>query len=142
MARRKLLPARKAAPSTSYVAKGLVPSTPPKTEDELGSSQPIQIQEVVPELASPFIRQQTYTKMMNDAAVDVSLRAGKTPILGSEFFVEPHSDDPLDIEIAEFITANLMEGMNQPFLNSLEDILHMYEDGYSVLEKVYERRNW
>jgi hypothetical protein len=140
--RRAPVPARKAAPSTSYQAKGLVPTTPPKTDTELGSSQPIRIQEVVPELNSPFVRQQTYAKMMNDAAVDVSMRAAKTPILGAEFFVKPASDDPLDMEIAEFIVANLMEGMSAPFLNSLEDILHMYEDGYSVAEKVYERRNW
>lgn len=140
---KKAVPARKAAPSTSYKSTGsALAITPPKTDTELGSSQPIAIQEIVPELASPFVRQQTYTKMMNDAAVDVSMRAAKTPILGADFFVEPFSDDPLDLEVAEFIWANLGEGMSAPFLNSLEDILHMYEDGYSVLEKVYERRNW
>jgi hypothetical protein len=80
--------------------------------------------------------------MMTDAAVDVSMRAAKTPVLGAEFFIEPFSDDPLDVEIAEFIQANLTEGMSAPFLNSLEDILHFYEDGYSVVEKVYENREW
>lgn len=134
-------PARKAAPSTSYQSRGLVPN-PPKADTEMGSAQPVPIQEIVPELASPFQRAQVYNRMMNDAAVDVSMRAAKTPILGAEFFVEPFSDDPLDIEIAEFVWANLGEGMSSPFLNSLEDILHMYEDGYSIVEKVYEKRGW
>ena len=109
---------------------------------EQGSSQPVVIREIVPTLASSFLRAQEYAKMMNDAAVDVSIRAAKTPILGAEFFVEPFSDSDLDVEVAEFIWANLGEGMSAPFLNSLEDILHFYEDGYSVVEKVYEQREW
>jgi hypothetical protein len=80
--------------------------------------------------------------MMTDAGVDVSMRLYKTPVLGAEFFMEPYSDDPVDVEISEFIWENLTGGMSAPFLNSLEDILSMYEDGFSVLEKVYEERVW
>jgi hypothetical protein len=114
----------------------------PNLDDESGSSQPTPIRELVPELSSPFLRIATYGKMMNDAAVDVSMRFYKTPVLGSEFFMEPYSDSPEDQEISEFIWANLAEGMSAPFINSLEDILTMYEDGYSILEKVYEQREW
>jgi Protein of unknown function (DUF935) len=137
------VPARKTPVGTSYQARGLTP--PPRVgtaSDELGSSQPVVLREVVPELVAPFQRISVYGKMMNDAAVDVSMRLYKTPILGAEFFVEPYSDDPVDKEIAEFVWANLAEGMSAPFLNSLEDILHMYEDGFSILEKVYEQREW
>lgn len=141
-ARKPKPPARKTPTGTTYQSKGLNAAKPPKTDSEAGSSAPVVVREVVPQLISPFLRQQEYAKMMNDAAVDVSVRAAKTPILGAEYFVDPFSDDPLDVEVAEFIWANLGEGMSAPFLNSLEDILHFYEDGYSVLEKVYEMREW
>jgi hypothetical protein len=131
---------RKVERGVTMEAKGIAPR--PTLDQESGSSQPVQYREIVPALISPFLRQQEYAKMMNDAAVDVSMRAAKTPILGAEFFMEPFSDSQLDLEVSEFVWANLAEGMSAPFLNSLEDILHMYEDGYSVLEKVYEEREW
>jgi hypothetical protein len=80
--------------------------------------------------------------MMNDAGVDVSVRVMKTPVLGAEYYIEPYSDEPLDKTVAEFVHENLVRGMTAPFLNSLEDILHFCEDGFSVLEKVYENRVW
>jgi len=80
--------------------------------------------------------------MMNDAGVDVSMRAVKTPVLGADFYMDPYSNAPIDVEIAEFIEDNLVDGMTSPFANSLEDILHFFEDGYAVLEKVYELREW
>lgn len=141
-----VVPARKASknPTTSYKATGLNDQqiAQPTYDSEDGSSQPVRIIEVVPELVSPFSRTRVYARMMNDAAVDVSVRAVKTPVLGSEFFVEPYSSNPNDVMIAEFIWDNLDGGMNQPFCNAIEDILRMYEDGYSVLDKVYEERVW
>lgn len=137
----KATPVRQAAPSTSYKAKGLaIPGNPSMAE--AGTSQQAITREVVPVLSTPFQRVQEYAKMENDAAVNVSMRVAKTPILGAEFFMEPFSDNELDLEISEFIWANLAEGMSSPFLHSLQDILRFYEDGYSVLEKVYEKRNW
>jgi len=114
----------------------------PQLDSELGSSQPTLIREVVPELSTQFQRSQVYARMQHDAGVDASLRVLKTPILGAEFFMEPHSDAPQDVLIAEFIWENLARGLSAPLLNSLEDILHMCEDGFSVLEKVYENREW
>lgn len=133
---------RKTATGTSYSSKGLVDIPKPSLDSELGSSVSVPIRELVPTLASPFQRLQAYNTMLTDAAVDVSMRAAKTPILGAKFFMEPFSDNPLDLEISEFIWSNLAEGMSSPFLNSLVDILRMYEDGYAVLEKVYEQREW
>src|SRR5262252_3883273 len=141
---RILRPARKAQVGTTYTS-GQVndPSIPqPQLGAETGSSQPVIIREIVPELASPYQRLVAYTRMQTDAAVDVSLRVLKTPVLGAEFYIEPYDDQPINQEIAEFIGSNLFEGMSAPFLNSLEDILHFFEDGYSILEKVYELREW
>lgn len=129
------------ASSSGYTAQGLA-TNPSEFEQELGSGRPVQVLEVVPELASSYSRLLTYSKMQNDASVDVSVRAAQTPVLGADYFVEPASDDQEDADIAEFIEANLMGGMTAPFLMSLEDILAMYVDGYSVLEKVYENRLW
>jgi len=134
----------KAGKPSTFTAKGLqgVQIEPPLLDSELGSSQPTSIRETVPDLLTPFQRTLTYGSMMNDAGVNVSIRVAKMPVLGAEFYVEPHSAEPIDIEIAQFITANLMEGMSAPFLTALDDILYMYVDGYSVMEKVYEMRTW
>lgn len=134
--------ASKVPTPTSYTATGTAQIPPPNLGMEAGSSQPIQIQELVPELASPFTRLQTYTKMMNDAGVDVSMRAAKTPVLSAEYYMEAYSESQEDADIAAFCWNNIAEGMSAPFLSSLEDILHMYEDGYALIEKVYENRTW
>ena len=134
--------ARNAPKGTSYSATGLQGVPPPPLDSELGSAQPIIIRETVPELIAPYQRSLVYAKMMNDAGVDTSIRVAKTPVLGAEFFMEPYSDNPNDILISEFISANLFGGMASPFTNSIEDILHMYEDGMSAVEMVWENREW
>ncbi|MBA3356238.1 MAG: hypothetical protein H0U18_09970 [Pyrinomonadaceae bacterium] len=78
----------------------------------------------------------------SDATVDVSLRAAKTPVMGADWFIEPFSDNEFDLDIAEFVEFNLLSGTGAPFLLILEDILRMYEFGFSVIEKVYEEREW
>jgi hypothetical protein len=139
-------PARNAAknPQTTLKssAAALAPGDTPQTGSEIGSNQPVRIIELVPALVSPYTRMLEYNKMMTDAGVDVSVRAVKTPILGAEFFVDPASSDPQDQMIATFICDNLFGGLTTPFTSSLEDILRMFEDGYSVLEKVHELRVW
>lgn len=114
----------------------------PNLDNEMGSSFASAIIETVPELSTAFQRSLVYAKMANDAAVDVSLRAAKTPVLGAEFYIEPYSGDPLDKLVAQFVHDNLFGGMASPFVNSLEDIMHLLDDGYAVLEKVYENREW
>lgn len=126
--------------SSSYTSSGI--ASPPALDSELGSSFATRPPELVPELVSAYSRLLTYAKMMNDAGVDVSMRAAKTPVLGADVFMQPYSSDQLDLDVNEFIESNLFEGMSSPILNSFEDILHMYEDGYACLEKVYENRMW
>lgn len=143
----KPVPARQAAKGTSYTATGLAqtsggPPVNPPNYNEDGSSRPVRILDIVPELTSPYQRTVTYTRMMYDSSVDVSVRAVKTPVLGAEFFMEPYSSNPIDTMIAQFVNDNLFGGMTAPFSNSLEDILAFFEDGYSVIDKVYEDREW
>lgn len=138
------VPARKAGKPTSYTSTGLANAgvAPPDMSPESGSSIPVTLREVVPELTSPTTRRTVYGTMLNDASVDVSTRAIKTPVLGAEYFIESHSNDPNDVIVSQFVWDNLAGGMSAPFINSLEDILRFFEDGLSALEKVYEERSW
>jgi hypothetical protein len=78
----------------------------------------------------------------SDVSVRVSLRAGKAPILGADFYVDPYDDTPDSEVIKEFVAANLFNGMSSPFVKVLEQALKMYEYGYSVFEPVWEMREW
>jgi hypothetical protein len=130
--------------TTSYKAgsSALAQIPRPQLDSEMGSSQPIRIIDQVPELTTAFQRTQAWARMMTDAGVNMSIRAVKTPVLGADFFMEPYSDSPQDQLISDFVWENLAHGLSAPFLNSLEDILHFFEDGFSVVEKVYENRVW
>lgn len=133
---------RRRTTGTSYNASGSVdPGI--AVGVELGSSRGGLIRDVVPSLGTRSQAVAIYEEMTNsDSAVDVSLRAAKMPVMGAEYFVEPFDASPEATEIAEFVEFNLLQGSNSPFLNVLEDILRMYEYGFSVIEKVYEEREW
>src|SRR4249919_1039653 len=134
--------ARRRESGTSLSAKGSIP-TPSNATSELGSATPITLRDVVPQLGTRQSAYMMYERMsMNDSAVDVSLRAGKAPVMGADFFVEPYDGDQENIEIADFVRFNLTEGMTVPFLTVLDDILRFFEFGHSMLEPVYELREW
>jgi len=78
----------------------------------------------------------------DDVSVRVSLRAGKAPVLGADWYIEPFSDDPLDLAIAEFVQFSLFEGTTTPWVKTLEQVLKMFEYGSSVFETVWEMREW
>ena len=139
---RKELDPRKKDTGTSLDAKGALP-TPPGSLAEAGSSQGGTLRETVPALSNKRQALTIYSQMASgDVAVDVSLRAAKTPVSGASFFVQAYDEDQENQEIAEFVEYNLLHGTSAPFLIVLEDILRMYEDGHSVLEKVFEVREW
>lgn len=133
---------RRVSTGTSYAAKGTIDAGT-ATGVELGSSRGGLIRDVVPQLGNRQQASAIYNEMTDsDAAVDVSLRAAKMPVMGAEYFVEPFDASPEASDIAEFVQYNLLEGAGSPFLNVLEDVLRMYEFGFSVVEKVYEEREW
>jgi hypothetical protein len=133
---------RKRETGTSYTAKG---SETPSIGafNEQGSSRGGIVRDRVPELGTLSQAIRVYDAMSNShAGVDVSLRAAKMPIMGADFFVQPCDDSPEAVEIAQFVSYNLLHGLSAPFLLNLEDILRMYEYGFSVFEEVYENREW
>lgn len=126
---------------TSYESQGTNPNTP--VYDEQGSSAVARLYDVVPELGSPHQARQIYTKMArSDVSVRVGLRAGKAPCLGADYYVEPASDAPEDILAAELCEYNFFGGMTVTWLKFLEQVLHMFEEGFEPAEPVWELREW
>jgi hypothetical protein len=132
---------RKVESGTSYNSKGTVP-TPTSVGKEEGSSQPVRLPDVVPQFTSRTQMLRALREMENDPTADISLRAGKTPIMGATFYMQPFDSKPANVEIAEFCDFNIFEGTSRPFILVLADILRMFNDGWSVLEMVWETREW
>lgn len=133
---------RRSSSGTSYQASGSI-SASGVVGTESGSSRGGLVRDIVPALGNRSQQVTTWEEMTNsDAAVDVSLRAAKAPVMGADYFVEPFDDSDEAELISEFVHFNLLEGTNAPFLNILEDTLRMYEYGFSIVEKVYEEREW
>lgn len=133
---------RKQVSGTSYSASGAVP-VPKNSLSEVGSSRVSRIQDPVPELSNRNQELQTYRKMIRgDVSVRSSLRAGKASILGAEFFIDPYSTNVEDQVIWEFVSDNIFSGGNLPWNKTLEAIVRFLENGFSVLEEVYELREW
>lgn len=125
---------------TQYAVKTAV--KPPGYE-EIGSATASQIREVVPELANRRQQSLTYRKMTRgDASVRVSLRAGKTPILGGDYYIDAYDESDLHQSIWEFVDFNIFHAMTTPWLVVLQEICHFLEDGFHVAEPVYELREW
>lgn len=127
---------------TSYTAQGADGIKPPDMK-ELGSNVANILVDPVPDVGTPVQAARTYTKMVrDDASVRMSLRAGKAPVLGAEYYFEPYSDDPIDLAAAELCDYNLFYGMTVPWIKVVEQILKMYEAGKTVFEPVWELREW
>ena len=133
---------RKQVTGTSYESKP-AESPPPNSYSEIGSQNQGAIREIVPELATRLQQVQTYKKMKrSDASVRSSLRAGKAPILGAEFYVEPFDETPEGQIVAEFVGFNLFQAPTVPWLINLGNALTALENGNAVFEPVYELREW
>lgn len=129
---------------TSYDAKGQS-GIKPADFKEGGSSRGVHLIDPVPLLASDYTASVQFAKMLrSDASVRTSLRAGKAPVLGGDYFIDSASNDPLDLQIAEFVGYNLFCGMTTPFLRTMEQILKFFETprGNSIFELVWENREW
>jgi hypothetical protein len=126
---------------TTYKASGAVPVA--ANYNELGSAIAPVIRDPVPSLGTRFQASLVYKKMLrSDVSVKISLRAGKAPVLGADYFIVPFDEDPINLTIAEFVEFNLFQGMSTPWLRTINQALKMYEYGSSVLELVWEEREW
>lgn len=129
---------------TSYTAQG-AQSIPPAQAQEIGSSLDSKLIDRVPEVGTGIIAAQTYKRMVrDDASVRISLKAGKAPVLGAEFFIDPYNNDPENLAIWDFVDFNIFNGMTTPWSVVLEQTLKMYESARAnaIFELVWENREW
>ena len=75
-----------------------------------------------------------------DATVRVSLLAITLPILSANWFIEAASDDPKDVEIADFVKESLFEGMTITWQDFLRQALLYLPYGRMIFEIVYKMR--
>lgn len=147
MATVKLLRKKDATPAkritgTSYTSN---PAIPPPSEiyNEVGSQRGSSLPEVVPELGSRQLRIRTYDKMVKgDVSVRISLRANKAPVFGGDYYFEPVDDSPGALALAEFASKNIFHCPTSPWLLQIQDICRMIENGNSILNPIYELREW
>lgn len=133
---------RKQVTGTSYQSKPAEPA-PPNSFSEIGSQKATSISELVPELRSRAQQVQTYKKMKrSDSSIRSSLRAGKAPVLGAEYYVDPFDETPEAGVVAEFVAWNLFNATTVPWLVTLSNALTALEYGSAVFEPVYELREW
>lgn len=133
---------RKVDTGTSLVTKGNA-NVAKSAMQEVGSATPTRIPDIVPGFNNRNQMLRTFKEMEDgDTTFDVSMRAVKTPIMGSTFFMQPFDDKPINRDIAEFCEFNIFQGTSKPFILLLDDILRMFNDGWSVIEEVWEEREW
>lgn len=112
---------------------------------ELGSSLDSKLHDPVPEVGTGIQAARTYKRMVrDDASVRTSLRAGKAPVLGAEFFIDPYDDTPESLMVWDFVDFNLFGGMTSPWSIVLEQTMKMFESSRanSIFELVWENREW
>jgi hypothetical protein len=133
---------RKPVTGTTYESQQQVP-IPPGIYTETGSSRLSQIADPVPELANRATAVRTYKKMMrSDVSVRSSMRAGKASVLGAEFYVDAYDESEEASIAAEFADFNIFHAPSVPWTKTLEDILRFFENGFSIVEPVFELREW
>lgn len=77
----------------------------------------------------------------SDATVQALLEVIKLPILSATWTVQAASDDPQDIEIADWVRHCLFE-YKIVFPDLLSEILTYQDFGYSVFEKIWDYYDW
>lgn len=107
-------------------------------------------------------RHDTIEKMLSDPHVQQALRVSTLPLVNAEWSVKPASDDARDVEIAEFVSANLLRTTSDRYgrdfwaqtswkAQRLPEILDMLASGFAMFhvstrrvgaKLVYDRIQW
>lgn len=74
----------------------------------------------------------------SDAAIRSSLRTLKTPILGADWFVQPHDETKEARDKADFVWHNLTQYMTYSWTTVLWEALLMLDFGFWIHEKVWK----
>jgi hypothetical protein len=129
---------------TPYVATGNIERPAPDSLTEIGVADVTgALREYVPQLVGRTNQIQTYRRMQwNDAQVKAMLALMMTPVLAGQFYVEPASQEQIDLDAQEFVSDNLFNGMTTTWSRTQMEILQMLPYGSSVFETVYEEQMW
>ena len=101
---------RKQVTGTGYTASPAEPVAP-QSYSEIGSQYRASLTDPVPEFINRNLALQTYKKMIrSDASVRSSLRAGKAPVLGGDYFVDPFDESEEAMIAKEFVEFNIFNG--------------------------------
>lgn len=96
-------------------------------------------EEYLTELSSLSGRVAEYDKMKrSDAQIKATLLSITLPIRQAKWYIDPASDKPEDIEIAEKVQNNLFNGMSITWDDYLRQALSFLWMGFSTFEKVFE----
>ncbi len=114
------------------------------SEEEIGSSGTSNIKGVItgedyiPSLSgnSALIKYDEMRK--SDGVVKAAVMACELPIRAANWYVAPASDDPKDVEVADFVSQCLFENMTITWDDFLRQALLMLPFGFSVFEKVFQ----
>lgn len=112
---------------------------------ELGSTGLLEsggqvLEEFLPQLQGRRAYQIYKEMSANDATVGAVLRAIEMLVRQVKWRVEPASQEPADLEIAEFVDSALQD-MEVTWPDTLASILSFVRFGYSVFEPVYKKRS-
>ena len=108
---------------TTYSSKGYIPLTPADYQEH-GSAAAGIIFNPVPELNNRTQKNLTFTKMYRSSvSVRIGIRAAEAPVVGGDYSIDPASNDPLDVQIAEFVRFNLFESPTVPFKRTVRGAL-------------------
>lgn len=81
-----------------------------------------------------------YNKMRTDGVIAGTTLLFKTPVYAANWFVQSASQDPVDLEVADFVWKALTEYMSISWTQIKLESMLMCEFGYYMFEKVWERR--
>ena len=111
---------RRTEVATTLQAKPQVQPPDPKALTELGVTNVTGgIPDVVPQWRTGRQSLRIIEQMINnDATVNSSLLAVKTPVIGGEYYMEPATGQQVDVDAAEYCKHNLFERMSVDWLRS------------------------
>src|SRR4051794_28935410 len=129
---------------TTLEAKPNVEPPDPKALAELGVNNVTGgVPDVVPQWRTGKQSLRIVEQMINnDATINSSLLAIKTPVIGGEYYMEPATGQQIDLDAAEYCDHNLFHRMSVDWLQFLDEVETSKEYGCAVFEKVFEPGFW
>ena len=101
----------------------------------------LRLEENQPELVTTYDRMRLYDRMRRtESTIEAMLRSLEMPLIRGTFVVEPASDNPEDVEIAEFCSWNILKKQN--WSHFIENAVAFQQFGNVVFESVYDVADW